>query len=358
MWSETDKIVIEQLESSGDLYCTVRFYCVFRKGALLLALPKERDMALATLSLYQPQTRIARCLSDIIKLLITCNLHKYFLPKRRLKFCSAGLIAKLRANEAGFGFLLGNPESEARRIIIARKAGGEMIIDKVGLSLPARVAVSDEIAMMLALPDGLPSVLSLRQYDKSEKWCFYSCLKVDGKSPQQDDDRLVINILEGWLNSAHKMALTETSQLKQVRNYIKEYGIAEGECLLDKCSDIQVLVGIYHGDFAPWNIKKSGHDKMTVIDWEHGSCSGPAAWDWIHYLLQRAILVDRTSNLEAIQFCRDWANTFEGRAFMERTGWGSMVNECIGSYLFYSNALGHFKHDGLLKEWIKNESTI
>ena len=106
-WSEADEIVIEQLESSGDVYCKVRFYCVFRKGSLLLALPKERDMALVTLSLYQPQTLVARCLGGVIRLLIKCNFHMYFLPSRQLKFRSASLIAKLMTSDTGFGFLLG-----------------------------------------------------------------------------------------------------------------------------------------------------------------------------------------------------------------------------------------------------------
>lgn len=357
-WSEADEIVIEQLESSGDVYCKVRFYCVFRKGSLLLALPKERDMALVTLSLYQPQTLVARCLGGVIRLLIKCNFHMYFLPSRQLKFRSASLIAKLMTSDTGFGFLLGNPESDARRVVIARKVGCEIIIDKVGLSLPARSSVSNEIAVMLALPDGLPSVLSLKQYDQHENWCFYSCAKVDGNSPQQNDNELVMRILEEWLESAYKTALKDTTQLVHVRNYIEQHGIAEGERLLNVCNDMHVSVGIFHGDFAPWNIIKSGQDKMTVIDWEHGSSNGPAAWDWIHYLLQRAILVDRMSNVEAIQICRDWANTAEGKAFMVRTGWGTKINECIGSYLFYSNALGHFKHEGLLKEWIKNERAI
>lgn len=358
MWSETDKSLIKQLESTGDLYCTVRFYCVFRKGSLLLALPGNQDMALATLSLYQPQSWRARCLAAVIKLFIKCKLHMFFLPARTLRFCSAGLVAKLRANNTGFGFLLGNPESDSRRIIIARKVDDEVVIDKVGLSLSARTSVSAEIAIMRAMPDELSGLLKIREYDESDHWCFYSCQNIDGVSPQKSDDDLVIGVLESWLDSAHKGVLQSTDQWAIISHYIKGHDITEGHHLLDQGKDLEVLMGISHGDFAPWNLKKTAQDTVAVIDWEHGSTSGPAAWDWIHYLLQRAVLVDRMSNREAIQVCIDWADTDQGKVFMERTGWGSKINLCVGSYLIYSNALGHFKHEGLLAEWMKNERAL
>ncbi|MDG1357392.1 MAG: hypothetical protein P8P36_04285 [Akkermansiaceae bacterium] len=232
------------------------------------------------------------------------------------------------------------------------------MIDKVGLSSLARNLVSAEIAAMRDMPAKLSGLLEIRQYDENDHWCFYSCHKVDGRSPQKSDDDLVMRILESWLYSAHKEVLQSTNQWAILRRYIKEHDIIEGQHLLDEGKDLRVSVGVSHGDFAPWNIKKTARNTVAVIDWEHGSCSGPAAWDWIHYLLQRAVLVDGMSNGKAIQVCREWANTVGGRVFLERTGWGGRINLCIGSYLFYSNALGHFKHAGLLKEWIKNERAI
>jgi thiamine kinase-like enzyme len=123
------------------------------------------------------------------------------------------------------------------------------------------------------------------------------------------------------------------------------------ETLVSK-EDLQVKIGVYHGDLAPWNVKITPRGRVTVMDWEYGGLKGPAAWDWIHYLLQRASLVDHLSDAAALQVCRDWARTSKGKQFMIEAGWGDNVELCIGTYLIYSSSLEKFVHDSLLAEWI------
>ena len=172
MWSEPDIEIVKQLEGVGKPYCKVRFYCIFKKGNLLLALPKERRMALNTLSLYQPQSWKARRLAAGIKLLVKCNLHNRFLPSGSFTFRVEGPIAALKVDDSGFGFLLGNPESKERSVIMARKTGSEVVIDKVGLSVPARDSVSNEVSIMRSLPDGLVGLADLRQSEANESLVF------------------------------------------------------------------------------------------------------------------------------------------------------------------------------------------
>src|SRR5690606_25810285 len=51
---------------------------------------------------------------------------------------------------------------------------------------------------------------------------------------------------------------------------------------------------IYHGDFAPWNIKVSrGDGSWTALDWERGELLGFPCWDWFHFHIQAWILVHR-----------------------------------------------------------------
>ena len=353
MWVKADRLIIKQLEGDGKLYCTVRFYCIFRRGILLLALPKERHLALTTLSLYQPQARKARCVVACVRFLIKCNLHNLFLPSRYFSFAGNSPIAELRANDAGFGFLLGNPESKVRRVILARKTGSEIVIDKIGLSLFARKSVSGEVEIMRSLPDGLPGLMKIRQFEVNDHWSFYACPLVDGKSPEKRHDDLVVSIIRRWFEFAQKKALTETDQWSEIYKFIEDNQLEKGYRLLGEGEDIEVMVGIHHGDFTPWNIKITSKAKIVVMDWEYGLCSAPAAWDWIHYLLQRASLVDQISPADALKTCRDWANTAQGKDFMVQAGWGDNVELCIGSYLVYSNALGRFQHEGLLAEWIQ-----
>ena len=353
MWSEADIEIVKQLEGVSEPYCRVRFYCIFKKGNLLLALPKERNLALNTLSLYQPQAWKARGLATGIKLLVKCNLHNRFLPSRSFTFRVEGPIAALKVDDSGFGFLLGNPESKERSVILARKTGGEVVIDKVGLSAPARDSVCNEVSIIRSLPDGLVGLADLRQFEVNDHWSFYSCPLIDGRSPARRHDDLVLSVLQSWFKFAKKKPLIETRQWAKISEYINTHQMNKGNMLLDGGKNLDVMVGICHGDFAPWNIKVAVGGNVVVMDWEYGSCSAPSAWDWMHYLIQRASLVDQLPAADTLQVCRDWAHTAKGKVFMDEAGWGGNIELCLGSYLVYSNALGHFEHLGLLEEWTK-----
>ena len=52
-------------------------------------------------------------------------------------------------------------------------------------------------------------------------------------------------------------------------------------------------VAIEHGDFAPWNVFRTGPARVVAIDWEHSETKGFPYLDSAHYLLQTAALVKR-----------------------------------------------------------------
>ncbi len=351
MWSKQDIIILKHLEGEGEHYCSSGFSCLFRKGSLLLALPEDRQVAMATLALYQPQSFRARLLVVIIRLLVRFKLHVKCLPSRKIDFREQGPIAWLKADDGGFGFLLGNPSSDARCVIIARKEGGELIIDKVGLSAAARQAVKAEFSIMLGLPERLPGLLNLRKHEANEQWAFYSCPMMEGKSPQKSQDDLMLETLDSWAGRSHKKPFSDSGQWRIASDFAASHHLARASRLLDEWRDLEILMGVMHGDFSPWNVKISAEGRVGVIDWEYASLTGPAVWDWLHYLLQRATLVDKMSSSEALEICRSWAHSPEGRRFMDHAGWGSHTELCIGSYLLYSNATGRFEHENLLAEW-------
>lgn len=55
-----------------------------------------------------------------------------------------------------------------------------------------------------------------------------------------------------------------------------------------------VPVGPAHGDFAPWNLLKTGKG-WVLIDWEHTSSDRPAFYDVFHHLVQSHVLLHRPS---------------------------------------------------------------
>ena len=56
-----------------------------------------------------------------------------------------------------------------------------------------------------------------------------------------------------------------------------------------------VRTTLYHGDFAPWNIRAINAQNLQVYDWERGQLQGIPGWDWFHFVVQTAILARRLS---------------------------------------------------------------
>jgi hypothetical protein len=67
-----------------------------------------------------------------------------------------------------------------------------------------------------------------------------------------------------------------------------------------------------HGDLAPWNVKAS-RGAWKVMDWERGEPAGVPGWDWFHFFIQPALLVEHAApesiaaRLEALLVAEDFA---------------------------------------------------
>lgn len=64
--------------------------------------------------------------------------------------------------------------------------------------------------------------------------------------------------------------------------------------------------GVCHGDLAPWNVLRSGHE-LIVIDWEHSLPEPDALADFAHYICQEGALLGRWAPREAASLIRSYA---------------------------------------------------
>lgn len=99
---------------------------------------------------------------------------------------------------------------------------------------------------------------------------------------------------------------------------------AEALCLracdvLARASIAQLPECTEHGDFAPWNIRRSGDGSLFFIDWEHAVPQGLPWIDALHFVYQMEVLVHRSSPLQvkeammslfAADGARDYAKLF------------------------------------------------
>ena len=105
-----------------------------------------------------------------------------------------------------------------------------------------------------------------------------------------------------WLAGLPREGAT-TSLSTHVARLTEEVSCLSAEC--EKAEDILAhlervngpheLPAVWvHGDFAPWNLRRMGGEKVTVIDWEDASPDGPPLYDLVHfYLIQDFLFGER-----------------------------------------------------------------
>jgi aminoglycoside phosphotransferase (APT) family kinase protein len=93
---------------------------------------------------------------------------------------------------------------------------------------------------------------------------------------------------------------------------------------------------LYHGDFAPWNVKAQADGTWRVLDWERGEFVGMPSWDWFHYHVQVGLLVQRWDTpTHAHSLCSLLAD----RGFLryaDAAGVRSLLRDLLLAYLLYS----------------------
>ena len=107
--------------------------------------------------------------------------------------------------------------------------------------------------------------------------------------------------------------------------------------LLQRLPGRTVPATLQHGDFAPWNIKVSpASGAWTVLDWERGELAGIPGWDWFHYVLQPAILVERLPVAGLVQRMEGLLRSEAFLAYAERAGIRGCERELALAYLIHA----------------------
>ena len=342
--------ILDALQGRGDVVRSLRFHCLRRNGHLLLALPRDKELALLTLSLYQPQTSKAKLLAKGLSAMIKLGLHS-LLPRLDMQISSESALADFVLRRQQFGFLLGNPEAEARRAIVLYRDGNALAVAKVGVGELARMSVEAEAATIKSLPKNHRGIPCIRKCSGHDKWYYYSTVLSTAIGPKRRNDCQILELLSQWAAHFQTCKLRETGIWNLLRSDQRVSEAPNYFCFLEDLGGLEIKVGLYHGDFAPWNIKISDEGEACVLDWEYARLDGLAGWDWLHYIIQRATLVSHHSAIEVLTECRLWAATSEGRSFLSAAGWGRHTEEWLGSYLIYSAWVDGFERDELLQAW-------
>ncbi|MDW8309079.1 MAG: hypothetical protein RMK20_06870 [Verrucomicrobiales bacterium] len=278
---------------------TVSLRLVRRGGEPFLILPREPALAARALALYPAQTLKARAAKTALLLALRCGLARG-LETTTLALDAADPFVRFLCETVGLSVcelrlaaLAGNPRAEGRRFVfLLFDAGGfPAAVVKAGNTDAARRLLAHEEHFLRAAPPrtrGLPVVRGALHTARVQAFAMDF---VRGHAPRAEDLRPLVALLNDWLSRSAPVPLRELAAWQRL---LAASAAAPLPDAVRELADLRVRTTLAHGDCAPWNVKV-WRGEWTLLDWERGELAGVPGWDWLHFVLQPALLVRRES---------------------------------------------------------------
>jgi len=233
------------------------------------------------------------------------------------------------------GILAGNPMSEGQRLLITglRCPATAGCRGKGGLSEPARGLIEKEESFLTAVPAGTRGVPRLRAAFQSRRLRALALDFFAGDSPRAQHEAALPLLLESWIDPNRQIAVADTPDWARLEKACS--GNKLFPALAGQLHARTIQPAIHHGDFAPWNIKVSPAGVWTALDWERGEPTGIPGWDWFHYVIQSAILVERRPTPVLVHRVNSLLSSAAFRQYAARGGIVGCERELMLAYLLH-----------------------
>ena len=325
---------------SGDTPTeTVHLQTLRRSGRDWLVLPASGRLAQRALALYSPQKTAARLAKRALGALLRVRSP---LKRETIQIGSDGAFARFLREVAGtgnklpaFGLLSGNPNVAGRRfvILVFGNEAEPVAVVKAGAGDEARALIRSEERFLRANPNiaGAPSLIGGFE---GETVSAFATAYVDGKSPGVDPPASLLRLLEQWIDQANRIVIAQLAPWPELSASPAHPRVLEH--LNRRIANVHVHPVVWHGDFAPWNIKRTATGQWTVLDWEASEPQGLPGWNWIHYVVSAGCLVGGLSADQMDRRLRRLLGSAEFRSYAEKTRIAGIEEEVLLAYLLYS----------------------
>ena len=324
--------------SAGSL---ARWRVLRKQGEPLLLIPSAGAAAARTLALYPAQTAKARLLKNILRWSLKLNL-PVPLERAEVPVDAAAPFARFLAAEAGTktfpqtGVFAGNPRTAGRRFILLLfgEQNEPVRVVKAGLGEAAKNLIEREKSFLASAPASVAGIPKLHGTFHAEEICAFATDFLDGDFPSAADHEVVTKIANAWVQEDRSTTVAETAPWRALAP------VCAGERIwkrIEKLGAISVRGVIWHGDFAPWNMKLDRRTgRCVVFDWERGQLSGVPGWDWFHFVIQPRLLVKKLSAPRLRDALEQLLRSETFSAYAQRCGIAGCERELALAYLLYN----------------------
>jgi hypothetical protein len=252
-----------------------------------------------SLKLYSPQRRRARLARRLFPWLLNTPTAWLFERVRFLADPNADFI-RFVAEQAGVkmtqlaapAIKFGGTEEKSRLVLLVLdETHRPVCVIKVGLDPAGRAVTDREAALLTQLPADKLGCIRLMGRFSSPSLSAFSTAYYPGDSPV--DDAGLERLFSAWLNPEAPVPVESLAVWHELE---AKAGTADPEnwrLVRSRLAGRSLRTTLYHGDFAPWNIRAINTTNLQAFDWERGDLRGIPGWDWFHFIVQTAVLARR-----------------------------------------------------------------
>jgi hypothetical protein len=250
----------------------------------------------AGLNLYAAQRIHARILRALLPVILQTPAANFF---ERIHFQAGNFSEMLQfmAQQAGtpagetFPAAIKLSEAGARLVLLlCDKDGQPTRVIKVGLDPASQQTTNQEADFLEKIPQNMPGCVRMTGRLTAPTLAAFAMEYFSGKSP--DDCAGLEFFFHAWLNSDARVPIESLSTWRTLSANASHVEPVAWPALNAALMGKKISTTLYHGDFAPWNIRVNAQGKLA-FDWENGCLQGIPGWDWFHFIVQTSILVKR-----------------------------------------------------------------
>jgi hypothetical protein len=312
-----------------------------RRGEPLLILPGRSRLAACAMDLYPAQTAPARLARWLAWLTFKIGV-PFAAKKTPLTVALEEAFPRFLRRQAtgtsfpSFAILAGNPHESGRRfvILVFGPDNRPVAVVKAGLGDDAIALITKERSFLQSVARNIPSIPKLRDYFESANLHALALDFIAGDSPHGQKAEKIFLLLQSWIDESRTVRLVELPTWQRLTRACADEPLFLR--LNSKLGARNLHPAIFHGDFAPWNIKVATTEgDWVVLDWERGELNGVPAWDWFHFVLQPAILVEKLSVAALARQVDSLLSLAAFRRYAERAGILGVEHEWLLAYLLH-----------------------
>lgn len=336
--SSDGKTVLERACRAHGVAAGTRYGLVLRHGRVLCALPLNKETALRTLALYQPQRPKAKLLKWGFVAAAKAGKHMCFLTNWLSPNGSTG------GDEAP-GILVGSAGHLCERAVTVSASGRGWRVTKLAFGENGGEILSAEAAMLRALAEDerVPALLSFTDEGETAR---LTMSWQDGTPWNSTDITPVIRLLETWASQEAARPLVTFPEWTWIEAALRTRSSWKSQ--LDSISEIPIRPGIRHGDLTRPNLRIAANGSLLVHDWERGATSGISCLDLVHFLMQDELFRKKRAPIDAILITKSHLTSSLAADLLASAGWKGRENILMAATFGLNTGAGYIDQTALL----------